>query len=409
MSERCMKKHILIVSQYFYPEQFRINDIAAEWVKRGYEVTVLTGIPNYPYGSFFQGYGLFRRRTETYRGIRIIRVPIVPRGATSIMLMLNYLSFVITGALWMLATRVKADQVFIFEVSPMTQALPGVWYARRRNIPCFIYVQDLWPENVEIVAGISNRWVIGAIGKMVDYIYHRCEKIFTTSQSFIESIKERGIDAGKLVFWPQYADIVELSEPTDKRSGRQEDTFQIVFAGNIGQAQGLDILPRAARILQQMDLPKRVQFSMIGDGRYKSQLMELVKAHGVQDMFAFVARQPVDRVPELLAAHDAAFLSLTNNPIFSKTIPAKLQTYMACAMPILASADGETIRILEEADCGYACAPGDAEALARLIERMLRLPAERIEEMGANARTYCLSSFNKDELLNRMDHYFQVG
>ena len=185
-----MGQHILVVSQYFYPEDFRINDICEEWIKRGYEVTVITGMPNYPKGKFFEGYGWFRKRRESYKGIHIIRLPILPRGRNALMLLLNYISFVVSGFFWKLFTKAKADKVFIFEVSPMSQALVGVWYAKRRNIPCFIYVQDLWPENVEIVTGIHNRYVIRKIDRMVDYIYRNCAKIFATSQSFVQRIED---------------------------------------------------------------------------------------------------------------------------------------------------------------------------------------------------------------------------
>ena len=142
------KTHILVVSQYFFPEQFRINDICVEWVMRGYKITVLTGIPNYPQGTFYDGYDLNHRRTEEWNGIKIIRIPLFPRGNNSMGLALNYVSFVASGFVWSLFTKIKADYVFNFEVSPMTQALVGVWYAKKRKIPCYLYVQDLWPENV---------------------------------------------------------------------------------------------------------------------------------------------------------------------------------------------------------------------------------------------------------------------
>ncbi|MDD3141870.1 MAG: glycosyltransferase WbuB, partial [Lachnospiraceae bacterium] len=148
-----MKKQILVISQYFHPEQFRINDICKEWVKRGYKVTVITGIPNYPQGKYYKGYGLLKKRKEIYKGIEVIRIPLIPRGKNTLMLVLNYSSFVIAGFFWEMFTKIKADLMFIFEVSPMTQALPGIWYAKKRKIPCYLYVQDLWPENVEIITG----------------------------------------------------------------------------------------------------------------------------------------------------------------------------------------------------------------------------------------------------------------
>ncbi|MGI6227805.1 MAG: hypothetical protein ACOYJ1_16315 [Peptococcales bacterium] len=163
-----MQKHILVIAQYFYPEQFRINDICTEWIKRNYRVTVVTGIPNYPQGKYYKGYGLFKRRRETYNGIDIISIPLVPRGNNAFMLAFNYLSFVISGFFWNLFTRIKADYVFIFEVSSMTQALPGIWYAKKMQIPCYLYVQDLWPENIEIIKGIINISLILELPNVVE-------------------------------------------------------------------------------------------------------------------------------------------------------------------------------------------------------------------------------------------------
>ena len=150
-----MFKRILVVSQYFYPENFRINDICKEWVKRGYKVTVLTGIPNYPKGKFYSGYNYKKNRKETWNGIDIIRIPIIPRGKTKFRLFLNYISFVYSGFWWKIKTKLKADLVFIYEVSPMTQALPGIWYGKKHNVPVFLFVTDLWPENVSTITGIK--------------------------------------------------------------------------------------------------------------------------------------------------------------------------------------------------------------------------------------------------------------
>jgi len=304
-----LKKHILVISQYFYPEQFRINDICTEWVKRGYKVTVITGIPNYPQGKYYDGYGLFKKRKETYNGIEIIRIPLIPRGNNAIMLVLNYLSFVVSGFFWKVSTKIKADYVFIFEVSPMTQALPGVWYAKNRKIPCYLYVQDLWPENVEIVTGITNKMIIGTIGKMVDYIYNGCSRIFTTSESFAKSIHARGISIDIIEYWPQYAEdfyvpLEEMSIPEIPK----DDVFNIIFAGNIGTAQGLDILPKAAELIKTKS-DKKIMFNIVGDGRYKNELMGLVEFKGLDDMFNVIPKQPAASIPEFLAASDAALLS----------------------------------------------------------------------------------------------------
>nr|WP_309098428.1 glycosyltransferase family 4 protein [Fredinandcohnia onubensis] len=403
-----MKKHILVISQYFYPEQFRINDICTEWVERGYKVTVITGIPNYPQGKYYNGYGLFKKRKEMYNGIEIIRIPLIPRGNNSIMLALNYLSFVVSGFLWKMFTKIKADYVFIFEVSPMTQALPGVWYAKKRQIPCYLYVQDLWPENVEIITGLTNKYIIGAIGKMVDYIYARCTRIFTTSNSFADSIEKRNVPREVIEYWPQYAE--DFYRPLEKKRIVEipnDDAFNIIFAGNIGNAQGLDILPKVAVLIKENRLNKKIRFNIVGDGRYKETLVNLVHSNNVADMFNFIPKQPANRIPEFMAASDTAFLCLTDSPLFAMTIPAKLQSYMACGIPIIASAEGETNQIIRESKAGLSSPAGDVQKLTEIIIELSFKTSKELKQLGFNARNYYEKNFNKRDLLNRMDRNFK--
>lgn len=402
-----MKKHILVIAQYFYPEQFRINDICTEWVKLGYKVTVITGIPNYPQGNYYKGYGLFKKRKEMYNGIDIIRIPLIPRGSNAIMLTLNYLSFVVSGFFWKLFTKIKADYVFIFEVSPMTQALPGVWYAKKRKIPCYLYVTDLWPENVEIVAGIKNKRILNAIGTMVDYIYKRCDRIFTSSDSFINSIRNRGIEKEKLEFWPQYAE--DYYVPVEKESANvpeipQDDIFNIIFAGNIGVAQGLDVLPETARILKQKNI--KVRFNIVGDGRYKSTFKNKVEESSTNEMFNFIDKQPAMRIPDFMAVCDATLISLSKSKVFSITLPAKTQSCLACGIPILVAADGEIQKIIKAANAGICSDSSDSEELANNIQRMILMSSNELSQMSQNALIYYKNNFNKETLLNKMDKWF---
>lgn len=404
------KKHILVVSQYFYPEQFRINDICTEWVKHGYKVTVLTGIPNYPQGEFYEGYGFIKKRHEEWNGIKIIRIPLIARGQNSIGLLANYMSFVVSGWFWQKITRIKADYVFTFEVSPMTQALIGCWYANKHDIPHYLYVQDLWPENVEIVTGVHNKAVIGNIGKMVNYIYKNCTHIFATSPSFVEEIRKRCDDDYKVSYWPQYAE--EFYTPFDKNEAKKnvseipdDDSFKVIFTGNIGKAQGLEILPKAAAILAKND--RNVKFVIVGDGRNKDSFLAEVEKEKVSDRFVMVDRQPAERIPALLACADAAFVSFMDNELFTKTIPAKLQSYMACGMPIIASASGETKRVVEEAVCGLCSEIGDAEGLASNIENMTNMTSEELQKMALNACEYSKKCFDKTMLMNEMQEFFE--
>lgn len=401
-----MGKHILVVSQYFYPETFRINDICQEWVKRGYRVTVLTGIPNYPEGKFYSGYGLTKKRRETWHGIDIIRIPITARGHGAVGLSLNYLSFVISGFFWKLFTRLKPDLVFTYEVSPMTQALVGVWLAKRRKIPHYLYVTDLWPQNVEIITGIKSPLLIGPICKMAKYIYDRCEKILVSSPGFIEDIEGRLAEKeGKVIFWPQYAE--DFYRPVEK-AGRTEipddGAFNIIFAGNIGYAQGLGILVDAAELLRERGV--RARFNLIGDGRYKPELAEKIKSTGTEEYFNFIDKKPPEQIPEYFAYANALLICLSKSDVFSMTIPAKTQSCMACGKAILVSADGEVQKIIRDSAAGLASDAEDAAGLADNIVAMARMPEGEILRFGENAKRYSREHFDKNALLDSADEIF---
>lgn len=393
-----MKKHILVISQYFYPENFRINDLCVEWVKKGYEVTVITGIPNYPKGKFFKGYGLFRKRKETYKGVKIKRLFIFSRGKGKIKLVLNYFSFVISGWFWKLFSRIKPDLVFIFEVSPMTQALPGIWFAKKRKIPAYIYVQDLWPENLEIVGGIKNEKIISKVNKMVDYIYNNSNKILVTSESFKDNIERRGISSNKVIFWAQYAE--EIYKPIYKE--KKKNSLIIMFTGNIGEAQGLDILPKVAKKVMD-DTDYNIKIIMVGDGRNRSNLEREINELGVSKYFEFLGQKKPEEIPELLSKADVAFLSFSNNELFRMTIPAKLQSYMACAKPILAVALGETNKIIRESKSGLVSNPGDLEALYSNIISLYKMSNYDIQKLSMNSLDYMKKNYNRDDLLSKFD------
>lgn len=421
------KLHILVVSQYFHPETFRINDIATEWVKRGYRVTVLTGIPNYPMGKFFEGYGWHRRRREKWNGIDIIRIPLVSRGnsnnkvASSLGMVANYLSFVASGWWWNAVTDVRADLVFTFEVSPMTQALIGVWYAKKHKIPHLLYVQDLWPENVEAVAGIKSRILLHPIDCMVDYIYRNTNQIFVASRAFVDAIADRDVKVGrdKVHYWPQYAE--EFYRPLDREAVRRgagvgspvrlipdDGAFHIAFTGNIGRAQGLDILPKVAERLKGHPAGRSVRFVIVGDGRYQKAFEEEIRRRRVGDSFVIIPRQDAEEIPGLLACCDAAFLSFSGMELWKKTIPAKLQSYMACGVPVIAAAEGETERVIREAGCGICRRIGDAGGLAEGIRELAGLPEEELKRLGGNGRRYGGAHFDKKILMDRMDGYFEA-
>lgn len=401
-------KKILIVSQYFHPETFRVNDIAKEWVDQGNEVTVLTGIPNYPRGRFYKGYSWFKKRKENYLGINIIRLPIIARRNNKFSLVLNYLSFVLSGFVWKTITKKVFDFIFVYEVSPMTQALPGIWYAKKMKIPVFVYITDLWPDNVISVTGLKNRWLINRIDNMVMYIYKNSTGILTSSNSFKWEIEARGIEPDKVFFWPQYAEDIYA----DKRNSYNDEfkilfkdptQFNIIFTGNIGTAQGLDILVDVAKRISKSKL--NIRFILVGDGRYKNELLDLVNKEKLSHYFLFIDQQPIEKIPSLLQLSDSALLVLNENEIYSKTIPSKLQSYLASGIPVIASVDGESQDIIKTSKAGLYSNAGDSNGLYKNIIQMYETSKQELNDYRINARLYYEKNYNKTQLFNQFDEW----
>lgn len=403
---RIEKKHILVISQYFYPETFRINDICKEWIKRGYKVTVVTGIPNYPQGEFYEGYDYNHNRTETWEGIDIIRLAIKPRKTGIINMSRNYISFIRSGFEWVHKTNIRADEVFIYEVSPMTQALVGVWYAQKYKVRCNLYVTDLWPENVEIVLDFHNKLFLGLIGAMVDYIYKHCDYIFTSSRSFIKKIEERGVNGKKIIFWPHYAEEFYSKVERGKLLEIPDDgNINLCFAGNIGTAQGLDVLIGAAELLKKDGI--FVRFNIIGNGRYEEEFRKHIKNFNVVDYFNFIERQPAEKIPEYFAWCDAALITLAKSEVYAMTIPAKTQSCLACGMAVIVSADGEVQEVIKKANCGFVSNSGDVSGLTANIRKFIQLSIEERSRLSENAIRFYKENFDKKMLMDKMEVYIK--
>jgi len=394
--------HILISSMHFYPENFRVNDIALEWVRRGYKVSVITGYPNYPEGKLYKGYKQRLSQIENYQDIRVHRIPIFLRGKRVMNLILNYLSFIFSGYFWALLTQTRPDKIFIFATSPIFQALPPVLFSRLRKIPCSIYVQDLWPENVEAVFNIRSPFIIKPIEWVARYVYKRCDKIFVTSPQFVQAIARLGISQDKIIYWPQHAEFITLTPI----SSSSTNLTSIIYAGNVGQAQGLDTLVSAIEILKTEGLSSEsLKVSILGDGRYKEELKRMIEEKNLESFFQFLPRVQAHEVPNILAQHSLSYLSLQDSTIFNMTIPAKLQTYLGAGVPILACANGEVPRILDESKAGLWAPSGDAKALAFQIRKFIQLSSDERTLMGQRGAHYCKNHFDKKMLFDQMDFH----
>ena len=405
-------KKLLVATQYFYPENFRINDMCIEWVKRGYDVTVLTGIPNYPLGDIYDGY---KREylEEEWEGIHIIRLPIHERGHNIFTLGLNCYTYVNYGKKWVDKVvrdnngKFPYDVFFTYEVSPMTQALVGAYATEKYGVKSILYVQDLWPENVVEIMGIKNPIVIGIIDRMVKKIYKYSNYIFATSESFVKAIQNKidnKNDIDKVRFWPQYAEDFYVPLPKNKPNNK----FRICFTGNIGKSQGLEVLSETAKLIKEDYFNNNkeldIEFVIVGDGRNKENFIKSLKDNDVIDMFQFLGKKNPREIPQILSMCDVAFLSFANIDIFKMTIPAKLQSYMACGMPILASAIGETEKIINKANCGICCEIGNPDSIKEATYHMMSND-DILGSMSYNSLQYCKNNFNKSILMEYIDSY----
>jgi colanic acid biosynthesis glycosyl transferase WcaI len=397
---------ILIVSQYFWPESFRVNELVSELVARGHDVTVLTGLPNYPSGKIFLDYRKNAKNFQQYGGASIVRVPVIPRGQNRILLALNYLSFVLFGStvgVWKLR-RERYDVVFSFLVSPITAALPALLIGRLKKAPATIWILDLWPETLSALGVVRSRFILGCVGSLVSFIYRRSARIFVQSQAFVSSVVRYGGDAARICYLPGWAEQV-FDRPSQSSGGAPEFSayagkFKILFAGNIGDAQDFPAILDAIEALRDRT---NIHWIIMGDGRAKAQVVSQVEARGLSGAVSLFGQRPIDRMPSFFGAADALLVSLKAGSIFDLTIPGKVQSYLAAGVPILGMLDGEGARVIEESGAGFVCPAGKGIELARQVLRLREAPAGTLAEMGARGRAYAAREFNRERLIDRLE------
>jgi glycosyltransferase involved in cell wall biosynthesis len=394
---------ILIVTQYFWPEAFRINDLAKGLAAEGHKVTVLTGMPNYPDGRFAPGYGFWRPGRETYGAIDVIRVPLIARGAGSrLRLALNYASFaLIASLLGPLRAGRGHDIVLVYEPSPVTVGLPALAMKAVTSSPVLFWVQDLWPESLSATGAVRSQSVLKAVEYLVRLIYRSCDRILVQSRAFIEPIEALGVPRAKIVYYPNSAESYyrPITREAASLPVALPPGFRVMFAGNFGAAQGFDTVLAAADALRN---ERGIQWLLVGDGRELPRVRQEIAARNLGATVRLLGRHPPESMPSWFAHADAMLVSLRGEPIFAYTIPAKVQSYLACGKPIIASLNGEGARIIAEAGAGLAASADDPDALARAVLEMARMPAAEREAMGRRARAYFETHFEREELIRRL-------
>lgn len=400
---------VLLWSQYFWPENFRINELAAALQASGVQVTVLTGKPNYPQGDIFPGYSSIGIRHERYAGAQVVRVPLVPRGSGSpLRLAINYLSFIVSGyVLAPFALRgQECDVVFVYAPSPLLQALPAIFLARLKRAPLVLWVQDLWPESLLATGFVRNRWALKIVGAIVRYIYRHADSILIQSEAFRGPVACLVDDPGKIRYFPNTAEPVAERCASDGTRGVAAEigkVFSVVFAGNIGAAQSMEtILAAAERLGPHSD----IRFFVVGGGSRGAWLKQEIGRRRLGNVLLPGPLPPAD-MPAVFAAASALLVTLGDAPALALTIPSKLQAYLAAGRPVIASLNGEGARIVREAQAGFTCPAEDGEGLAAAVLRLYGLtPGER-SRLGENGRRYFSQHFEPKKRVSELIEHFK--
>lgn len=400
---------LLVVSQYFWPENFRINDLVMELVRRGHQVTVLTGLPNYPDGKVFEEFRKVPSLFSQYEGAEIIRVPLISRGQDRLRLMLNYLSFAISAStigLWKLRGR-QFDAIFAYEPSPITVGIPAALMRTVKRAPLAFWVLDLWPETLHAMGVVRSPALLQAMGKLVSYIYRRCDLILAQSKSFIPQIQKYAGNNSRVVYFPNWAETVfdmQGAVPAAEVAF-QPGNFNVMFAGNIGDAQDFQAILAAAESLKSHT---RIQWLIVGDGRMASWVAgEIVRRH-LQDSVHLLGRHPVERMPSFFKHGNALLVSLKDEPIFSMTIPGKLQSYLAAGIPVVAMLNGEGAELVKNSRAGLTCAAGDHVGLAAAVLTLSQMPKQERDAMGKNGLDASAREFDREMLIDQLEEWINT-
>lgn len=397
--------NVLILSQYYWPENFRINEIVRGLNDNGVQVEVLTGKPNYPQGRVFAGYRPWGCVREEHYGTPVHRVPIVPRGSRAMGLVANYLSFVISAYFfgwWMLRGR-RFDAILVFAPSPILQAIPGIGLGWIKRCPTILWVQDLWPESLVATGHLKHPTLVKVVRCFVKWIYRRVDLLLVQSRGFVQKVEALSGSTPVAYYPNSFIDGVSNSGSKSICIPGMDCDFPVVFAGNMGSAQAVDVVLEAAIKLQDLE---NVRFVMVGDGSKRNWLMGQAASRQLTNM-AFPGQYPVEAMSGLMSKAGALLVTLADTEIFRLTIPSKIQAYLAAGRPIIACMNGAGAEIIEEAGAGVVVPAEDALALANAVRHLSNLTDAERDEMGGRGRKYYEEHFAHDKLVEHLIAHFE--
>jgi glycosyltransferase involved in cell wall biosynthesis len=396
-----MVLRLLIVSQYFWPENFRINDVVRSLQATGVQTSVLTGKPNYPQGKIFDGHSALGCTSEEVEGTQLFRVPLLARGSSGMRLALNYLSFVLSGLLfgpWLLRSK-KFDAVFVYAPSPIVQAIPAIFLGWLKGCPVILWVQDLWPASLSATGHVQNKMILKAVELLVRFIYRHVNLLLVQSEAFVAPVE--ALAGGTPVqYYPNSGDD-SFSDPDAKAPGAipgLDAAFSVLFAGNIGTAQAVEVIVEAAQILID---DEDIQFVVVGDGSRREWMLWEKENRNLKNLH-LPGRYPVESMPGFMNEASALLVTLADQEIFAYTVPSKLQNYLAAGRPIIACLNGAGARLVQSAEAGLAVPAGNGQALADAVRHLRQSSREELELMGKNGARYFAQHFSHERLVAQL-------
>jgi glycosyltransferase involved in cell wall biosynthesis len=395
----------LVVSQHYWPEEFRVTDLCDGLVENGYEVDVLCGIPNYPGGKFFKGYGFFKNRRQRRNGVNIFRVPEIPRGNnTNPRILINFLSFPFFSLFYLPRLFLRRyDWILAYQLSPVFMSIPGIVLAKLKGVKLYFYICDFWPHSLFSILHFTNETVIKLMTAMSYWHYRQADGLMGAFKGIQTRLVDLvGIDRQRTLYIPQGAEKLHESEIFDAElAARFRGRFNLVFTGSVNPAQSFDTVLAAVEAVLGQGYDG-LNVVVVGDGMSKQWLVEQVEARGLTGHFSFEGFHPVEEVPKYSTLADAMLVALSRSPLFEYGIPAKLLSYMAAGKPIVGAIDGEGKRLINDSGSGVCVDSGDAQGLAKSITRIMDMTAAERKEMGAKGREYHLRHFERNHNLRRL-------
>ncbi|MDR2591015.1 MAG: glycosyltransferase family 4 protein [Oscillospiraceae bacterium] len=402
------KKHILVFSQHFWPEEFRVNDVCRGLVEQGYDVDVICGIPNYPDGKVYKSWGFFKRTKENWNGINIRRVWEIPRGKKNSMfrILLNFVSWPFFCMFYLPFIGKKYDRVLMYQLSPVIMSFPAIVYRAFTKIPLTIYILDYWPFSVFAVMNIKSNFVKHMITKLSRWHYRKADGIIAVFEGMLSMlINDVKIDSSKIIYIPQACEKLHEEKLFDESiQEKYKNKFCIVFTGSINPAQSFDIVIQAAKICFNEGLTN-IHWVIVGDGMSRNDVEEMVEKNGLKNNFHFEGYHPVTDMPKYYAIADAFIVALKKSELGSFGIPAKIQSYFAAGKPIIGAMDGDAAMMINDNHVGL-CGPSDSiETLSKNIRDIYMLTEDERIAMGERAKKYYYEHFERNEQLKKLINF----